>query len=419
VLGVRLARQMAVLRRGCAEIITEAELASRLEKAAREERPLRVKLGVDPTAPDIHLGHAVVLRKLREFQDLGHDVILVIGDFTGRVGDPSGKSETRPQLTEEDVKRNAKTYIDQVFKIIDSSRTVVDFNSRWLSKLTFADVIDIASRHTVARVLEREDFATRLDKNVPVYLHELMYPLMQGYDSVALRADVELGGTDQKFNLLMARQIQKEYGQEPEIAVLMPILEGTDGVSRMSKSAGNYIGVSEPPEEMYGKTMSIPDEVMFNYFELATELPVSEIESLRRKLKAGDLHPKELKMRLAREIVTLYHGAEAAAAAEEEFKRVFEEDELPGNIHAFEVDPGDLTERGTARVSRLAVWAGVASSSSEACRLITQGGVRVNDERITDRSAEVEVQDGMIIRVGKRKAARVRIKRNRGDRPSG
>src|SRR5579885_2345627 len=321
-------QQLEQLRRGTVEIITESALLEKLEQG----RPLRVKLGLDPTAPDIHIGNAVVLHKLRQFQDLGHEAILVIGDFTGLIGDPSGKSETRPALSPDEVQRNAATYRDQYSLILDPARTRVVFNSEWLRPLTFYDVIRLASRAPVHRRLERDDFAKRFREHLPIHLHELLYPLCQAYDSVAIRADVELGGTDQKFNNLMGRELQRELGQDPQVVVLTPLLPGLDGVQKMSKSLGNAIGITEPPREMYGKVMSLPDELMIPYFEYCTLVPLPEVRGLEAALREGRVHPRDLKKRLAREITAIYHGAEAARAAEQEFERVFSGREVPEEI---------------------------------------------------------------------------------------
>ncbi|MCR4401020.1 MAG: tyrosine--tRNA ligase, partial [Syntrophomonadaceae bacterium] len=356
--------QLAVLRRGTAEIVPEEELLKKIEASLRSGRPLRVKLGLDPTAPDIHLGHTVVLNKLRQFQDLGHEVHLIIGDFTGRIGDPSGKSETRKQLSEAEVMANARTYEAQVFKVLDRSKTHIYFNSEWLAPLRFADVIKLAATFTVARMMEREDFAKRLREGIPISVHEFFYPLMQGYDSVELRADVELGGTDQKFNLLVGRSLQREYGQEPQVAMMMPILEGTDGVQKMSKSLGNYIGVNEDPFEMYGKTMSIADHLITRYLELATRVPMEEISALATGMAEGRINPRDAKMRLARELVTLYHGPEAAERAEERFKLVFSQRTLPEDIPEYRVAAGEEW------LPRLLVEAGLCSSTSEGRRLV-------------------------------------------------
>lgn len=395
-------RQLKIIRRGVAEIIPEEDLKDKLERSLAEGKPLRVKLGLDPTAPDIHLGHTVVLQKLRQFQELGHQVIIIIGDFTGRIGDPTGKSETRRQLSEAEVLANAETYKEQIFKILDPARTEVTFNSRWLANLTFTDVIQLAAKITVARMLEREDFARRYQENRPISVHEFFYPLMQGYDSVALAADVELGGTDQKFNLLMGRHLQREYGQEPQVAVMMPILPGLDGVQKMSKSLGNYIGINEPPQEMYGKTMSLPDELMLTYFELVTTVSLEELESIRKGLADGTLHPRDVKMRLAREIVGLYHGEAAALEAEEEFRKVFQLGDLPQDI------PEVTIKETQIWLPRLMVQAGLAPSTSEARRLIRQGAVKMDGQRLDDPDAELVVKDGTVLKAGKRKFVRLR-----------
>ncbi|MFZ5924821.1 MAG: tyrosine--tRNA ligase [Bacillota bacterium] len=399
---------MDILKRRTAEIISEEDLRDKLERASRNSEPLRIKLGLDPSAPDIHLGHAVVLRKMREFQDMGHEVILVVGDFTGRIGDPTGKSEARRQLSVDEVVANARTYQEQAYKILDPARTRIAFNGEWLSKLTFEDVIKLASKYTVARMLEREEFRERFREERPIYIHEFFYPFMQAYDSIALRADVELGGTDQKFNILFGRMLQREYDQEPQVAMLMPILVGIDGVQKMSKSLGNYIGVAEEPSEMYGKTMSIPDEVMMTYYELATSLPEEEIGSIRQGIESGALHPRDAKRRLAREIVALYHGPEAAYAAEREFDAVFRQGALPGDVPNVVISQTEL-EDGKLWCPKLLVAAGLADSSSEARRLIVQGAVRVGDDKVTDPQAHVALRSGVIVRVGKRRFARICI----------
>ncbi|MZP30836.1 tyrosine--tRNA ligase [Heliobacterium undosum] len=398
-------RQLALIRRGTAEIVPEEDLVKKLEDAIVNRRPLRVKLGLDPTAPDIHLGHTVVLRKLRDFQDLGHQVVIVIGDFTGRVGDPSGKSETRKQLTEEEVNRNAATYKEQIFKVLDPAKTEMTFNSHWLQPLNFADILQLAAKYTVARMLERDDFSKRMRENLPIGVHELFYPLMQGYDSVALRADVELGGTDQKFNLLVGRVLQKEYGQEPQVALMMPILEGLDGVNKMSKSLGNYIGVNESPREIYGKTMSIADELMVRYFELVTRVPAEEIQSIAEGLKSGALHPRDAKMRLAREIVALFHGDEAAQAAQDEFINIFQKKELPDEIPDFIV-PAEHIHDGTVGLVKALVLSGMAASNGEARRKITEGAVKVDNETVKDFNAMIPVGN-TLLRLGKRKFVRL------------
>lgn len=400
--------QLEILKRGVAEIIDEAELLQKLERSMKTGKPLQVKLGLDPSAPDIHLGHAVVIRKMKQFQDLGHEVTIIIGDFTGMIGDPTGKSETRKQLSREEVEKNAATYKEQVFKILDPEKTKIRYNSEWLAKMNFADVIQLASKYTVARMMEREDFQKRFQENRPISIHEFFYPLMQGFDSVALRADVEMGATEQKFNILMGRTLQKEYGQEPQICFLMPILVGLDGQKKMSKSLGNYIGITDAPGDMYGKAMSIPDEVMIQYFELATDFPAEEVREMEAALKDGSLHPRDAKMKLARRIVTMYHGEQAAAQAEEEFKRIFQQRSIPEDIPEIAVDPAWLSD-GKISVAKLLVNAGLAPSASEAKRLLEQGGVKWNDGKLTDPRQMVEPTDGVVIQVGKRKFARLRV----------
>jgi tyrosyl-tRNA synthetase len=397
--------QLELLKRGTVEIITEEALLEKLEQG----RPLRVKLGLDPTAPDLHLGNAIVLHKLRQFQDLGHEAILVIGDFTGLIGDPSGKSETRPALTPEEVERNAETYRAQYSLILDPERTRVVFNSQWLRPMTFYDVIRLASRATVHRLLERDDFAKRFREHQPIRLHELLYPLCQAYDSVAIEADVELGGTDQKFNNLMGRELQRELGQEPQVVVLTPLLPGLDGVQKMSKSLGNAIGITEPPAAMYGKVMSIPDDLMIPYFEYCTLVPLEEVRALAAALAEGRAHPRDVKKRLAREITARYHGEEAARDAEEEFERVFGSHELPREIPEVTISRARLKDGQRAGVASLLVEAGLVRSASEARRLITQGGVSLDGARVHDAYADVHVHDGLLIRVGRRRFARVRL----------
>ncbi|KLU61814.1 tyrosine--tRNA ligase [Peptococcaceae bacterium CEB3] len=404
--GKTVEEQLSILKTGAAEIIPEVELAAKLERSLREGKPLVVKLGLDPTAPDVHLGHTVPLQKLRQFQDLGHQAVIVIGDFTGRIGDPTGKSETRKPMTPEELLRNAKTYQEQVFKILDPAKTRIAFNSSWLGKLMFEDVIKLASATTVARMLERDDFAKRYAAGLPIGVHEFFYPLMQGYDSVALRADVELGGTDQTFNLLMGRTLQKEAGQEPQVAFTLPLLEGLDGVQKMSKSLGNYIGVYESGREMFGKTMSLPDELMIRYLELVTKVPVAEIRRLEAGLHEGKVHPRDLKMRLAREIVGIYHGEEEAARAQAEFIRMFQQKEAPDEMPEIEV--GALRRPdGRLELVDLLVGSGLAPSRGEARRLIGQGGVRLREERVTDPQMIVSVNSGDVLQVGKRKFARL------------
>ncbi|HNU94819.1 MAG TPA: tyrosine--tRNA ligase [Bacillota bacterium] len=401
--------QLEVIMRGAAEVISREDLLAKFEKSARTGRPLRVKLGLDPSAPDIHIGHTVVLHKMRQFQDMGHEAIIVIGDFTGRIGDPTGRREARKQLSEEEVRRNAATYCEQVFKIIDRARTRVVFNSEWLGKLMFADIIELASKVTVARMLERDDFETRYRECRPIGIHEFFYPLMQAYDSIALEADVELGGTDQKFNNLMGRTLQREFGQESQCVVLMPILPGLDGVHKMSKSLGNYIGISEDPSEIYGKTMSIPDELIVPYVNSTTTFALSEKVSIERDLASGALHPMKAKRKLARQLVAQYHGEHAAGLAEGEFDRVFSKGQLPSDMPQVCVAAHELAD-GMISVVALMVRSGLASSNSEARRLIDQGGVRLDDQRVADPAEEIVPRDGMVLRVGKRRFARVLVR---------
>ncbi len=401
--------QLRVLQRGVAAIIPEEELREKLEKSARTGKPLRVKLGLDPTAPDIHLGFAVVLRKLRQFQEFGHIACLIIGDFTAMIGDPTGRSKTRPQLSREEVEANARTYQQQLYRILMPERTEIYFNSDWLGKMSFADVIQLASRATVARILERDDFQKRLAEGKPLGMHEILYPLCQGYDSVAIQSDIEMGGTDQIFNNLVGRDLQREYGQDPQIVLAMPLLIGLDGEEKMSKSLGNYIGITEPPDQMFGKVMSLPDNLMVSYFELCTDVAMDEVRDIAVGLNEGRLHPMEVKRRLAREIVTIYHSAEAAHEADREFLRVFSQRELPEEMPEVEV-PADIVKDGRVWLPRLLSSTGLVSSNNEGRRMIQQGAVEINGERIGDPNAELEVQSlkGAVIRVGKLKFARIR-----------
>ncbi len=396
--------QLAYLRKGTVEIIPEPELRAKLEKSAKTGQPLRIKLGADPTAPDIHLGHTVVIRKLRAFQELGHTVIFLIGDFTGLIGDPSGKSATRPQLTREEIDANAETYKHQIFKLLDPDKTEIRFNSEWMDKLGSDGFVRLASHVTVKQILERDDFAKRLAEEKPIALHELLYPLTQAYDSVALEADVELGGTDQKFNLLMGRNLQREYGQPAQVAVITPLLEGTDGVQKMSKSLGNYIGIDEPPSEIFGKVMSISDDLMWRYYELLTDK--TDVEIFRMKTSVGVLavNPRALKVDLAKLIITDFHSADAAEAAEEEFDRVHKLKLFPEAIALRQV-PAKMWQ-----LARLLVETKLAPSMAEARRLIEQGGVRVGEpgsagERVSQPNAEIEIKadQQVAIQVGKRR----------------
>ena len=398
-----------LLLSGTADVVPQEELAAKLVRSSRDGTPLRVKLGIDPSAPDLHLGHAVVLRKLRKFQDLGHVAVLIVGDFTGRVGDPTGRSETRPMLTPEQLDANAQTYLDQVGTVLDMERAEVRRNSEWLAPLTFADVARLASSLRVARLLERDDFSERYKEGQPISLVEFLYPLMQGYDSVAIRCDVEMGGSDQLFNLLVGRDIQRAHDLEPQVAFTMPLLPGTDGVRKMSKSLGNHIGLTEPPEEQFGKTMSIPDELIPLWFRLCTDLEPQELDAIDQGLKDGSLHPGEQKRQLAREIVALYHGAEAATEAESRFDSVFKRDEIPEDIPEVEI-PVDAVRDGTIWPPRLLVATGLAASNADARRLIEGGGVKLDGRALSADDPELapEALRGRVLQVGKRRFVRLR-----------
>jgi len=398
--------QLETIREKAAEIITEEELLRKLERSVRTRSPLKIKLGLDPTAPDLHLGHAVVIHKLRQFQELGHKVIFLIGDFTGMIGDPSGKSETRRPLTAEEVKKNAETYRRQIFKILDPKKTVIDFNSRWMSRVNAQGLIEIAAKHTVAKMLDRDDFKKRYEEGRPISIHEFLYPLIQGYDSVMLQADVEIGGTDQKFNLLVGRELQRDYGQEPQVILTTPILEGTDGVQKMSKSLGNYIGIDETPREIFGKVMSIPDSLVLRYFYLATSFSSKHVETLRSKIDNGVLHPRDAKMQLAKELVKTYHSAEAAETAAAEFERVFREKGLPDEIVEVVLNKEDV-ESGGIWLVHLLTLTSVARTHSEARRLIEQGGVDLDGKTIREVGFKVSCDGVHLLKVGKRKFFRV------------
>ena len=398
---ISAAEQFRLISHGVADLLPEDEFKKKLEKSVATNTPLIIKLGLDPTAPDIHLGHTVVLRKLKLFQDFGHRVIILIGDFTARIGDPTGKSVTRPPLTEEQVITNAKTYQEQIFKVLDPEKTEVRFNSEWLSKLDFADVLKLASKYTVARMLERDDFHKRYTEGRPISIHEFMYPLMQGYDSVALKADVEFGGTDQTFNLLMGRHLQGEEGMPEQTIITMPILEGLDGVQKMSKSLGNYIGISEAPSEMYGKAMSIPDELMMRYFMLVTDMSIEEQEQLSKDLESGVAHPRDVKMKLAHTIVRLYHGEEAANFGQEEFIRVFQKHAMPTDIPEYKVA---ITEEPVF-VPQLLSDAGLTASNGEARRSIKAGAFKIDGEKCNEE--HIVLKDGMVLQVGKRKFIKI------------
>ncbi|MGM0419614.1 MAG: tyrosine--tRNA ligase [Bacillota bacterium] len=404
---MNLDEQIKVLMQGTADVITEEDLKERLAEAEKEERPLKVKLGLDPSAPDIHLGHTVVLNKLKQFQDFGHEVHLIIGDYTGMIGDPTGKSETRNQLTEEEVKENAKTYQEQFARVLDPDKTVLHFNSEWLAKLKLKDIINLSSKITVARMLERDDFSKRMQENKPISIHEFFYPLMQGYDSIALEADVELGGTDQRFNLLVGRRLQREYDQHPQVIMMMPLLEGLDGHQKMSKSLDNYIGVDEDPVTMYGKVMSLPDELIARYFELITDIKPARLEEINRQLAEAETNPMELKKELASWIVTRFHGHAAADEAAQEFSRVFSEGKVPEEMPEI-VIPAEELEEGKLWIVKLIAATGLVDSNSEARRMIKQGAVTIDDEKIEKINLDIPVEDGMIINIGKRRYARIR-----------
>ncbi|RJR47519.1 MAG: tyrosine--tRNA ligase [Deltaproteobacteria bacterium] len=414
-----VAEQLALIKQGCQEIIREEELKERLEKAIASGKPLRVKAGFDPTAPDLHLGHTVLIQKLKHFQDLGHQVIFLIGDFTGLIGDPSGKSETRPPLTEEEVKANAATYQRQIYKILDPEKTIIDFNSRWMKPLQAQDVIRLAARYTVARMLERDDFHKRYASQTPISIHEFLYPLVQGYDSVALEADVELGGTDQKFNLLVGRDLQREYGQKPQVVLTMPLLEGLDGVQKMSKSLGNYVGIDEPAKEMFGKLMSISDNLMLRYYELLTDITPNELSNLKKDLEEGKKHPRQVKEDLAKEIVTRYHSANAAEHEAREFIRVLREKEIPEEIEEIILKKDNIpairfqslqADKGIdIDLPYLLVTTGTAASTSEARRLINQGGVQVDGEKVSEMKIKLSPAESRILKVGKRRFKKVML----------
>lgn len=404
-------RQLEVISQGTEDILILKELKDKIKGSIDKDRPLRIKLGLDPTAPDIHLGHTVVLNKLRQFQDLGHKAILIIGDYTARIGDPSGRSALRPRLAPETIDENAETYMEQAFKIIDRNKVDIVRNSDWLKPLRLADILDLTSRFTVARMLERDDFKKRFGSNTPIAIMEFLYPIMQAYDSVAIKADVELGGTDQRFNLLVGRELQKEYGQPSQIAITMPILVGTDGVEKMSKSLGNYIGVTEPAEEIFGKTMSIPDEVMMDYFRLLTRMDKKELDKLQKSMQDEGLNPSVVKRRLARMIVeNLYDGKEAKRA-EDHFDDIFKKKKIPEQIEEFFIDTGSLAG-GKIRLVDLLAESGLTSSKGESRRMIKQGAVKIEDDKVTDieLSLTPEDIDGKVIRKGKRFFKRIGIK---------
>ena len=400
-----VSEQLEIIRRGAVEVLLEKELEEKLEKSLKTGVPLKIKAGFDPTAPDLHLGHTVLLQKLRQFQQLGHEVYFLIGDFTGMIGDPTGKSETRKALTRDDVLRNAETYKDQVFKILDPEKTRVVFNSEWLSPLQASDLISLAAKYTVARMLEREDFHNRFANQQPISIHEFLYPLIQGYDSVALQADIELGGTDQKFNLLVGRELQRGWGQAPQTVITMPLLEGLDGINKMSKSLGNYIGINESPDDIFGKIMSITDELMVRYYELLSDLSLDDLGKLQNELRDGTIHPMEAKKALGRELVARYHGSLAADAAVENFVRRFRDNQVPEEMADVTLD----CDAGTMLLCKALAEAGLVKSNSEGRRTILQGGVKVDSEKVADENCELYKGKEYIIQVGKRRFARIRV----------
>jgi len=392
---------LALIKRGADEILVETELVEKLKK----NKPLRIKAGFDPTAPDLHLGHTVLINKLRQFQDLGHEVLFLIGDFTGMIGDPTGKSATRPPLTRDDVIENARSYEQQIFKILDPEKTLVMFNSSWMNAMSPADLIQLAAKHTVARMLERDDFSKRYKNGQPIAIHEFLYPLIQGYDSVAMKADVELGGTDQKFNLLVGRELQKHYGQEPQVVITMPILEGLDGVQKMSKSLNNYIGIDDAPDEMFGKIMSISDELMWRYFELLSFLPEEDIEKFKQDIEEG-INPRDIKFVLGEEIVARFHSEADATNAKENFIARFQKGAMPDDITEIEL----TAVEGKLAIANLLKNADLVSSTSDAFRMIKQGAVKIDGEKVADKGLEIETGTEHIYQVGKRRFAKVKLK---------
>ncbi|EQK43260.1 tyrosine--tRNA ligase [[Clostridium] bifermentans ATCC 638] len=395
--------QIRIISKGVDEIIGIEDLKNKLEKSQKENKPMVVKLGLDPSAPDIHLGHTVVLRKMKQLQDLGHKVIIIIGDFTGKIGDPTGKSKARKALSTEQVLENAKTYEEQILKVLDKEKTEIVFNSKWLSKLSFEEAISLAATTTVARMLEREDFKKRYESQTPISLHEFFYPLMQGFDSVEIKADIELGGTDQRFNVLMGRSLQKEFNQEPQVTIFMPLLEGLEGKDKMSKSLGNYIGIDEQANIMYEKAMTIPDELIIKYFELVTDIHPDIVDKIKLELEENRVNPRDIKMNLAKEIVKLYHEEEKAIEAENRFKEVFQKGQIPNDIKTVEVLKSEFDLIDELVKNKL------VSSKSEVRRLITQGGVKVNNEKLDDIK-NVKINDTMIVQVGKKKFIKICLK---------
>lgn len=395
-----LEEQLKIIKRGTLDIINEEELIKKLERSIKENKPLKIKLGLDPSAPDIHLGHTVILRKLKQLQDLGHEIIIIIGDFTGKIGDPTGKSKMRKSLTDEEVLQNARTYEEQVFKILDKEKTTIKFNSEWLSKLTFADVLKLTQSTTVARMLEREDFRLRFENQRPIYLNEFFYPLMQAFDSTAIEADIEFGGTDQRFNLLSGRTLQKEIGKEPQVVIMMPLIEGLDGKNKMSKTLGNYIGIYESAKSKYQKVMEIPDELIVKYYTLLTDVSDEKIKEVKSKLKDENINPRDIKMDLAREIVSLYHTAEEVDQAEERFKMIFQMGQKPKDIDTINA------EKENFDLIQIVVDKGLVSSKSEFRRLLAQGGVKINDKKIT-KEEFLPKEGEFVVQIGKKKFIKI------------
>jgi tyrosyl-tRNA synthetase len=394
---------MDVIKRGVSEIIPEDELVRKIENSIQQNKPLNVKLGCDPSRPDLHLGHSVVLRKLRQFQDLGHQAILIVGDFTGMIGDPSGRSKTRPSLSIEETRQNGQSYFDQATKILSASKVKMVYNSEWLAPMTFADVIRLGSKYTVARMLERDDFTIRYKAGEPISVHEFLYPLAQAMDSVAIDADVELGGTDQKFNLLVGRDIQREFGKEPQVILTLPILVGTDGVDKMSKSLDNYIGIDEAPKEMYGKTLSIPDSLIYDYFLLATDVSAAELGSLKKDLDGKSVNPRDIKRRLARTLVTMYHDEASGAAAEQEFDKIFIKKDVPDEVKEFQY----RVTNDKVGILQLLLDTKMAGSKGEARRLVEQGGVSIDGVKVADINAHIQLLTPVILKVGPRRFLKV------------
>ncbi|MDX8363417.1 tyrosine--tRNA ligase [Cytobacillus sp. IB215316] len=402
--AMEVERQLRIYKNGVQEIIPEAELKDKISRSLIKNEPLKIKLGLDPSAPDVHLGHTVVLNKLKQFQNNGHIVQLIIGDFTGKIGDPTGKSAERKQLTDEEVKKNAKTYFDQFSKVLDMDKVELYYNSRWLSSLNFEDIIQLSSKITVARLIERNDFSNRIATGKPISLHEFFYPLMQGYDSVVLESDVELGGTDQHFNVLMGRHLQEHYGKEKQVVMMLPLIEGLDGVEKMSKSKNNYIGIEEEPSQMFGKTMSIPDSLILKYFNLVTDLSIEEKQQISQGLKDGSLHPRDAKIYLSKTIVDIFHGKEASEKSEEHFRTVFQKGSIPKDIPEVK-----WNESLKVPIVELLVKLRMQSSKSEARRMINNGGIRINTTKINDSNLVVDIEDGMILQVGKRKFVKIKV----------